>query len=259
MLFSHRPSLLTAALGLLAPCLVASVSIASLGTHDFVDISSHPPPAGWQPTGRPSSSYPITLRIALSQPNLPQLEQHLLEISDPSHHRWREHLSKEEVDALSAPSDEGLEAVDAWLSRYGIQPASSTHSVYHSERSPAKDWITVPNIPILLAEELLNTTYFVFTHVSTGKKLVRTTSYSVPSFVATFVDVIQPTDLFGSTKSLAPGVVFVDKSDISFVDEKSATSKAALTPNITIQVLKDLYGTNGYKPSSKRSLLGLTG
>lgn len=257
MLLGQR-ALFAAALGLL----LDSISAGSLATNDYVLKSSHPPPAGWQATGKPSPSHPITLRIALSQPNLPQLEEHLLEISDPSHARWREHLSKEEVEALSAPSDEGSEAVDAWLLQYGIRPVSFARSIYHSERSSAGDWVIIPNIPISLAEEILNTTYSVFTHAGTGKQLIRTTSYRVPSFVASHVDVIQPTDYFGtSTRALISGVTVEDDSSTSVAGGKAKLAAPAAAPpfNLTLQQLKDLYRTSGYKPSGKHSLLGVTG
>lgn len=232
-------------------------NVAATLSSDFILKSSSQPPAGWEATGRPSPSQPITLRIALTQPNLPQLEQHLLEISDPSHARWREHLSKEEVETLSAPSEEGLTAVDNWLALFGIH--TSTNSKYHSERTPAKDWLIVHDLPISLAERLLNTTYSTYTHASTGRKLVRTTSYRLPSHVAPHVDVVQPTDYFGST--LSPLVSGLKIEPAAAGAKQGSLKEAAAAPpfNLTLAQLKDLYRTTGYKPSGKHSLLGVTG
>lgn len=253
MLLGYQASAI--ALSLFASSVFGSVA----GDSDFILKSSSQPPTGWEATGRPSPSQPITLRIALAQPNFPQLEQHLLEISDPNHARWREHLSKEEVETLSAPSEEGVTAVDDWLAQYGIHTSAATaHSRYRSERTPAKDWLIVHGLPISLAERLLNTTYSIYTHSSTGKKLVRTTSYRLPSYVAPHVDVVQPTDYFGTGLSpLVSGVKIEPAAGV----KQGALKEAATTPpfNLTLAQLKDLYRTTGYKPSGKHSLLGVTG
>ncbi|KAF8311049.1 tripeptidyl peptidase A [Clavulina sp. PMI_390] len=227
----------------LAVISLARAGSASIYSSDFVLKSSTQPPAGWQATGFPSPSHLITLRIALAQPNLPLLEQHLLQIANPSHARWREHLTKEEVDDLTAPSQEALGAVDSWLAEFGLDV-----DVHPTERTSANDWLVVHDVPISTAERLLNTTYSIFTHSETGKQVVRTTSYRVPAAVDEYVDVVQPTDYFGvGIKPLSSGFTF---------EEESAS---ATTFNITLSQLKELYGITGYTPSGKHSRVGVTG
>lgn len=115
------------------------------------------PPRGWVKHARPPSDHIIELRIGLPQPNFHVLEDHLYEISDPSHERYGAHLSKEEVEELVAPDSESIELVDEWLGSYGI---SETDLV----RSPAKDWVTI-KIPVDLAEKMLDSaSTFILLH-----------------------------------------------------------------------------------------------
>jgi tripeptidyl-peptidase-1 len=91
----------------------------------------------------------LELKIALPQHKFPELEQHLWEVSDPSHPRYGAHLSKEETDALTAPHPETLDIVNEWLASYGLEEESLV-------RSSANDWVTI-RVPVGLAEEMLDT------------------------------------------------------------------------------------------------------
>ena len=106
-------------------------------------------PNGWVKHSAPSPNHVVSLRIGLPQPHFPTLEHILYEVSDPTHTRYGKHLSKEEVEELVAPYPHSLNAVNDWLSTYGLGEE-------HIDRSPAKDWITI-NIPVSLVEEMLDT------------------------------------------------------------------------------------------------------
>lgn len=106
-------------------------------------------PRGWVKHDRPPTDHIIKLRIGLPQPNFHVLEQHLYEVSDPYHERYGDHLSKEEVEALVAPHEESLDAVNKWLASHGINEDEMV-------RSPAQDWVTI-NVPVSLAEKMLDT------------------------------------------------------------------------------------------------------
>jgi hypothetical protein len=69
-------------------------------------------------------------------PKFPELEQHLWELSDPSHPRYGAHLSKEEADTLMAPHPEALDIVNGWLASHGLVEESLI-------RSSANDWVTI--------------------------------------------------------------------------------------------------------------------
>lgn len=106
-------------------------------------------PRGWVKRSSAPPDYILDLRIALPQPNFDMLEKHLYEVSDPDHPRYGQHLSKQEVEALVAPHQESVDAVDAWLASHGL-------NVDDLIRSPARDWVKV-YVPVSLAEEMLNT------------------------------------------------------------------------------------------------------
>ncbi len=109
------------------------------------------PPRGWIKLSQPPTDHTILLRIGLFQENFSELERHLYEVSDPSHPRYGQHLSKEEVEALVAPNQDSLTIVDEWLASLGIGEGPVT-------RSPAKDWVNV-KVSIRVAEEMLNTVH----------------------------------------------------------------------------------------------------
>ena len=106
-------------------------------------------PPGWVEGGSPPPDHIIALRIGLPQPNFPALEEHLYQVSDPTHPRYGKHLCKEEVEELVAPHPSSLDAVNTWLATYGLGENDI-------DRSPAKDWISI-RIPVNLVEEMLDT------------------------------------------------------------------------------------------------------
>jgi len=114
-----------------------------------VKESIHGPPRGWYKHAPAPKHHLLELKIALPQPKFPELEQHLWEVSDPSHARYGAHLSKEETDALMAPHPETLDIVDKWLASHGLVEEDFV-------RSSANDWVTI-RVPVSLAEEMLNT------------------------------------------------------------------------------------------------------
>ena len=91
----------------------------------------------------------MTLRISLKQPNFDKLEEHLYAVSDPASPRYGQHLSKEHVQDLVAPSSQGLRAVNDWLASMGF-------NVHELVRSPSSDWVKV-NTTVKQAEEMFNT------------------------------------------------------------------------------------------------------
>jgi tripeptidyl-peptidase-1 len=99
--------------------------------------------------GRAPSAHVIQLRIALPQSRFSELEQHLAEISDPSHGRYGEHLSKEEVEELVAPHTSSVDAVHGWLASHDIHGDAC-------QQSSAGDWVTV-HVPVAQAEKMLGT------------------------------------------------------------------------------------------------------
>ncbi|KAJ3740978.1 peptidase S8/S53 domain-containing protein [Lentinula detonsa] len=218
------------------------------------------PPRDWEIQSIAPSTHKIELKIGLPQPNFHILEKHLYEVSDPSHTRYGQHLSKEEVEALVAPHPESLELVTDWLVSHGIGKEDMT-------RSPAQDWITV-TVPVGVAEKMLDTTYYVWKHTASGESIVRTTSYSLPIHLHEHVDVIQPTTTFARLKSFKSTIHRFDKETGQIVEQSNtpiiSASGISVDPScnntVTVTCLKQLYNATELTPSATiNNSFGITG
>ena len=271
-------SLSCLAVALALPSLSCAVRLAGIcaDQHRIKEVVA--PPAGWIKHGPAPSHSIITLNIGLPHSNFDDLERHLYQVSDPSHERYGQHLSKQQVETLVAPHPRSLDAVDVWLACHGISQADVT-------RSPAKDWV-VARIPVSLAEKMLDTvrslfnltyfiniyrhfqTYSVWRHSGTGVSIIRTLQYSLPKQIHEHVDVVQPTTMFGSLKDFKTNFHVDDTVEPQldgFDTPILATASggrlnASCNHTITASCLKQLYGTAGYQPSAgNQNRIGITG
>ncbi|OCT47745.1 Tripeptidyl-peptidase sed3 [Cladophialophora carrionii] len=182
----RAPTMLAAALSLLScfqPSLVAAGPVTRRS--DLVVKDFHRAPRAWTNLGRAPTEHLIHLTIGLSQSRFDELERRLYEVSDPSHPRYGQHLSVDEVNELVKPSDDASAAVHEWLEEYGIDMDQLAYS-------PAKDWISIP-LPVSTIEDMLNTEYSVWEHQD-GSTIVRTEGYSLPHYVHKHITTIQPTN-----------------------------------------------------------------
>ncbi|KAJ3923716.1 subtilisin-like protein [Lentinula edodes] len=218
------------------------------------------PPRDWEIHSVAPSSHRIELKIGLPQPNFNILEKHLYEVSDPSHSRYGQHLSKEEVEALVAPHPESLALVTDWLVSHGIGEQDMT-------RSPAQDWITI-TVPVRVAEKMLDTTYHVWKHTSSGESIVRTTSYSLPIYLHEHVDVIQPTTTFARLKSFKSTIhrldmetgQIVEQSNTPIISASGISVDPSCNTTVTVTCLKQLYNATDITPSASiNNSFGITG
>jgi tripeptidyl-peptidase-1 len=108
------------------------------------------PPPSWIDLGPAPPTQLIWLRIALPQARFSELERQLYEISDPKNARYGQHLMKEQVTELVRPDRRSVEAVNAWLTEYGITGDDRVR------RSVAGDWVTIL-VPVEIAEKMLDT------------------------------------------------------------------------------------------------------
>ncbi|KAJ7921462.1 tripeptidyl peptidase A [Mycena leptocephala] len=161
----------------------ASAHPRALVKHSLPDI-----PSGWaQLQDAPlTPSRGLSLRFGLVQHGFSQLESLLLNISDPDHPSYGNHLSKEQVHALSKPSNDTLGLVEGWL---------ATHNASYVKWSSSQDSVTAV-VPISSAERMLSTRFGVFEHVKSGKRVVRTLSYSLPEDLVPHIDYVHPTTAF---------------------------------------------------------------
>ena len=88
-----------------------------------------------------------------------------------------------QVAAFVAPKQETVDVVNAWLKENDIEAAQA---------SPAGDWLSI-SIPVSKANELLDANFTVFSYANTGKEVVRTLSYSIPTDLQGHIDLVHPT------------------------------------------------------------------
>lgn len=87
------------------------------------------------------------MRIGLKQHRINDLITSLNEVSDPSHQRYGQHLSKREIDDLVAPHKDTVDTVNSWLQLHGVD-----HTAI--ERTSAGEWLTMV-ISVGQAERML--------------------------------------------------------------------------------------------------------
>jgi tripeptidyl-peptidase-1 len=147
----------------------------------------HAVPRDWVEIGSAPGTKLISLQIGLKQSNEGVIEQHLLQISDPDHARYGQHLTSAEVERIVAPCDDTKRLVRTWLRHNNITNFAS---------NPAEDWIAIPSISVEDAEKLLQTKYSVFVHKYDGTSVIRTPEWSLPLHLHEHIDVVQPTTSF---------------------------------------------------------------
>ncbi|KAL4863523.1 hypothetical protein BDV12DRAFT_177380 [Aspergillus spectabilis] len=198
-------------------------------------------PDGWRYDGTPDANQPIRLRIALKQHDVDGFEQALLDMSTPGNANYGQHYgSYNEMKELLLPSDDSLSSVKDWLSTSGI-----------AQYEEDADWInfrtTVEEANALLNADFL---WYASTNDDDGNtRILRTLEYTVPSDVATHINMIQPTTRFGGMRSqratMRSKPSFIETSREILAGVAAGTldhCSDAITPNC----LADLYNTEGY-------------
>ncbi|EGX88742.1 tripeptidyl-peptidase 1 precursor [Cordyceps militaris CM01] len=229
----------------LLPILVATLAAASPLTQFITKQALDTVPDGWQLKTAAPVDQKLNLYIRLKEQNIDQLQQRTLEISDPDHADYGKHLTKAEIDTLTAPTKDTVDSVTKWLSSHGVD-AGKIQSGF----------LTV-SVSVDQAQKMLNTDYGVYTNAATGRETVRTTSYSLPQYVHSAIDMVQPTTLFSdlglSTRNMIP------------FQELPASSNQARAGDVCAQegsstkCLRQNYNIKGYTPSSGKTTFGITG
>ncbi|KAF9522419.1 peptidase S8/S53 domain-containing protein [Crepidotus variabilis] len=223
--------------------------------HSWVEV-----PRGWSYKSAAPADYTFDLKIGMKQHGMEELIDHLMEISNPTHARYAQHLTKGEVEALTAPHPDSVDAVDAWLSFHGVDPAHAS-----TKRTQAGDWITL-RVTVEQAERMLGTKYGVYEHSSSGEAVVRTLSYSLPKELHNHIDVVAPTTYFSTlhsmkkTSFLQPEIKPVEDDATLKQLAPGATIPSSCSSTITPACLRALYNTTDYVPkSTSTNKLGVAG
>lgn len=109
-------------------------------------------------------------------------------VSDPSHSRYGQYLTADEVNELITPSKNTLSLVEEWLHGHGITAEKIDYS-------PALDWIAL-HLPISIAEDLLQTKYSEFWHEESERTAIRAPEWSLPEHLHAHIESVQPTSSF---------------------------------------------------------------
>ncbi|THV45499.1 hypothetical protein BGAL_0482g00140 [Botrytis galanthina] len=219
----------------------------------------HHVPRQWKRVARAPAEGIINLNIALKQSQFEELERQLYQVSDPSHQKYGNHLTSEEVDELVRPSSQTLDSTHEWLLENGIDASSLRYS-------SAKDWIHL-SIPVKDAERLLDTEYHVYEHEA-GGQIIRTPNWSLPMHLHQYIDAIQPTTSFmraAPRSSYNPIEAKINSRHTNVIEGQLSAghTPSGYTPpsNTTLSALCDvaavspecfqaLYGTGKYKPKA---------
>lgn len=162
-------------------------------------------------------------------------------MSDPSHPRYGQHLSANEVNQLVKPTNQTLELVHEWLLGHSIDTTLLQYS-------PAKDWIKV-TLPIKSVESLLDTSFSVFKHED-GSHLVRAPQWSLPLHLHEHIETIQPTNSFVrmKTKNSVATINSLDDNSSQYqqraldANSNPSLSQACNASAVTPLCLRKLYG-----------------
>ena len=115
---------------------------------------------------------PITLNIALTPKDQSVLDQTFLEITNPTHAKYNQHLTFNEIIHLTT-SSETIAAVKTFLqTNCGAKPNDI-------QVSPARDWITA-TAPKTNIEECLETSFYRYT-AQGHNDIIKTKQYTIPS------------------------------------------------------------------------------
>lgn len=169
-----------------------------------------------------------------------------MEVSDPSHARYGQHLKRNELKELIKPRTESTKAVLSWLEEAGVGS---------EDIKDDGEWITF-HAPVERAESMLSTTFKTYQNeVRRDVKRIRSLSYSVPKAVRDHIDLIEPTTRFGQIKAERSNVLTQEAAPFS-IAAVNATCNSAITP----ACLKSLYNFADYKIDPKGAVkLGVSG
>ncbi|ETW78995.1 serine protease S53 [Heterobasidion irregulare TC 32-1] len=208
------------------------------------------PPTGYANSGPAPATDTLDLRLALTQNNFQGLEDALYAVSTPGNPRYGQHLSKEEVEELVAPSSDTVSAINEWLSSNGLTS---------SKVSPSGDWIAV-NTTVEKANELLDADFSTFTQLDSGTKAVRTLSYSIPASLKDHISFIHPTIAFPVKSTIPPVTKLALKTNLTASVRANADDvPASCETQVTPACLQAQYGIPSAPATQSSNTLAVSG
>ncbi|KAJ7725339.1 family S53 protease-like protein [Mycena metata] len=207
-------------------------------------------PSSFAKVGPAPSSTKIPLRIGLFSNNFPGLEETLYAVSTPGSALYGQHLTLDEAKAFMEPTAESLSAVTAWLASHGLKATVT---------SPYGEWLSV-DVTVEQANEMLNANYETFTHIESGKQLVRTLSYSLPEDLLPHIEALHPTTGFGKPLTVGRGPIVTanDRPAVNTTLLPDAVPASCAT-TVTPACLQAMYGIPTTLATQKTNSIAVAG
>ncbi|KAL9614182.1 MAG: hypothetical protein Q9167_001334 [Letrouitia subvulpina] len=168
----------------LLSCLTASTIAAPAPVANVLHEKRENAPRFWVKRDRVAPHVLLPVRIGLTQSNLDIGPALLDEVSNPLSAKYGKHYTAEEVHEIFAPSKGSVDSVRSWLESTGVHPERISQSTN-------KQWLQF-DAATEEVERLLDTEYYHFEHLDSGKSNIACDGYSVPGHVQLHVDYITP-------------------------------------------------------------------
>ncbi|TVY30670.1 Tripeptidyl-peptidase sed1 [Lachnellula hyalina] len=127
----------------------------------------------------------IPISIGLTQRNLENGYDMLMDVSHPESPNYGKHWSMQKIKETFAPSAETVGSVKSWLAESGID---NSRVKFSKSLGWAKFNATVEEV-----EYLLRTEYYAYTNAETGNDHLACEDYSVPTHLKEHIDFVTPT------------------------------------------------------------------
>ncbi|KAK9860570.1 Peptidase S8/S53 [Penicillium brevicompactum] len=200
-------------------------------------------PRGWSRGTKPPPTQLIKLRLAITQSNAAEFEQHVIDISTPGHLKYGKHMKRDEVKELLRPSPAISNKILEWLRSENVWPDAI---------QPDGNWILF-TVPINQAEHMLRSEFFYYHNEAQKEPVIRTLGYSVPSDILPYIQLIQPTTRFGN---ISPRKLTMLKHELATPEQLASGCDEAITPSC----LHNLYGIGNVSTTpDRRNRLGVSG
>jgi len=141
-------------------------------------------PSQWKIMSPPNPSNYIKLWVALREKNLDELENFVLDVSDPHSENYGQHLTLDELSEWIAADDKAVNGVVEWL---------HTEQIDEIYVSRTKNFISFET-SIENAESLIGCKFSKFAQLEAPTEYILrcTESYNVPESLAPFIEFVAP-------------------------------------------------------------------
>ncbi|KAA1475870.1 family S53 protease [Dentipellis sp. KUC8613] len=230
--------------------LLAVVSASPAPTAMVVREKRDSVPSGYVKKAVAPADQVLELRLGLVQSDPKGLEDALMAVSTPGSARRGQFLTKEETEAFVAPTQESLDAVNAFLTSQGLTA---------TKFSPAGDILAV-NMTVEQANKAFATQFTTFTHEASGQQSVRTLEYSIPAALQGHLDFVHPTVTFSRPLSGKPLMSIPLPPNVNPAKNLTGDAvPASCSSVITPACLQALYGIPASSTNPASNKLGVSG